>query len=92
MSAQHELRPLESTPPEKFFIMRDYAQEKRLSALSYFLLWKIVQIELLYVFGSLHFSKVSGAPYFEFELFLEISKKVRQSSIQNASRPKPDTK
>ena len=24
--AQHELRPLESAPPEKFFIMRDYAQ------------------------------------------------------------------
>ena len=24
--AQHELRPLESSPPEKFFIMRDYAQ------------------------------------------------------------------
>ena len=29
--AQHELRPLESTPPEKFFIMRDYAQEWRFS-------------------------------------------------------------
>ena len=27
--AQHELRPLESAPPEKFFIMRDYAQFKR---------------------------------------------------------------
>ena len=29
--AQHELRPLESAPPEKFFIMRDYAQFEKVT-------------------------------------------------------------
>ena len=67
---------------------------------------EIISFELFFLFFALEnspdrtfvciwlstFLKSFRSPLFWVQIILEISKKVRQSSIQNASRPKPDTK